>query len=114
MPPALVEERETEVREVRQLGETSTQRVAGGQGQWALKPGRLRSHHSEQLLRHSRLGLALQLPPGTVTDLGITPCCHLSCIFIPSTPQIEQTHPEPRLSTGYCNQVPSTRKEPME
>lgn len=42
MPPALVEERETEVRQVMQLRDVNSERVAGGQGQWALKPGRQR------------------------------------------------------------------------
>lgn len=39
MPPALVEERETQVRRVTQLRDVSAERVASGQGQWALKPG---------------------------------------------------------------------------
>lgn len=56
----------------------------------------LRSHHSEQLLRHSKTETGT-LATACHHHLGITSCCHSSCIFIPCTPQIEQTHPEPHL-----------------
>lgn len=87
MPPALVEERETKVRQVTQLGETSAQRGWRGPGTagaetWEAALGR-RSHPSGQLLRCSRLGLVLQLLPGTATGLGITPCCHSSFSYHP-------------------------------
>ena len=40
-----------------------------GSETWKAVPG-LRSHRSEQLPRHSRPRLALQLQPGAVTDLS--------------------------------------------
>lgn len=53
-----------------------------GSETWKAASG-LKSHPSEQLLRCSRPRLALQLLPGTATDLRITPCCHSSFSYHP-------------------------------
>lgn len=78
MSPALEEERETEVRQVTQLGDVSGRRprTVGAESMKAVI--RLRTHHSKQLLRHFRHRPILQLPFHAIR--------HTSCAFLPDKP----------------------------
>lgn len=62
MPPALEEERETEVRQVTQLRDVNGRRPGTVGAETTKAVLRLRTHHSKQLLRRFRLRLVLQLP----------------------------------------------------
>lgn len=79
-----------------------------GSGAWKAVLG-LRSHHSEQLRRHS----SDWHPPaaaGHCHGLGNHPGCRLSCMSVPSAPQAEQTCPELRPEHGMLQSGPKDRK----